>query len=142
MMGFLRQPLTGWLAVVAAVMLSLVGCGLFSAGEVVYTRGARQHTATAELAVPPQEVYDAMVRITENTPGWKVIDKNPTRRMVEAEEGGKSVAGQATELGSNSTLLFIWADAGDSGQTGQDLALEAMRDICNELDVKCKFRER
>lgn len=142
MRALLRESLPARLAAVSALILSLVGCGLFSAGEVVYTRGARQHTATAELAVPPREVYEAMVRIAEDSPGWKVVNKNPTRMLVEAEEGGRSVAGQATELGSNSTMLFIWADAGDSGQTGQDLAREAMRDVCKELDVKCKFRER
>ncbi len=142
MWGFGRQALLGRLAVVSALILSLVGCGLFSAGEVVYTRGARQHTATAELAVPPPEVYDAMVRIAERSPGWKVVNMNPIRLLVEAEEGGRSVAAQATEVGTNSTMLFVWADAGDSGQTGQSLAAETMQDICKELDVKCKFRER
>jgi hypothetical protein len=62
--------------------------------------------------------------------------------LIEAEQGKRSVAAQATELGSNSTLLFIWADAGDSAGTGRDLAAEAMQDICNELDVRCKFREK
>jgi hypothetical protein len=124
------------------MLVSLVGCGLFSAGEVVYTRGARQHTATLELAVPPGEVYQAMLRVAENSPGWTVVSQDPVRMLVEAREGKQSVSGQATELGSTSTFLFIWADAGESTQTGQDLASEAMRDICNELAVRCDFKER
>jgi hypothetical protein len=138
----LRQPLAGRLAAVSTLILTLVGCGLFSAGEVVYTRGARQHTATVELAVAPRRAYEAMLRVAETSPGWTIVSNDPTRLLVEAEEGKRSVAAQATELGSNSTLLFIWADAGDSAETGRDLAAEAMRDICNELDVRCKFRER
>lgn len=136
------QRFVGLAALTSALLLSLSGCGLFSAGEVVYTRGARQHTATVELAVSPSRAYEAMLRVAQGSPDWTIVNNDPVRMLIEAEQGKQSVAGQATKLGSNSTLLFIWADAGDSGQTGQDLAAQAMRDICNELDVNCKFRGR
>jgi hypothetical protein len=83
-----------------------------------------------------------MLRVAEASPGWTIVSRDAGRMLVEAAQGDSSVAGQATELGSNSTLLFVWADAGATGRTGQDLALEAMRDVCEELDVTCKFRER
>lgn len=127
---------------VLALLAGLAGCGLFSFTEVAHTRGARQHTATLELDVPPAKVYTAMLRVAESAPGWTIVNNDPVRMLMEAEEGKRSVAGQATELGSDSTFLFIWADAGYSGRSGRDLAIEAMRGICKELDVECKFRQR
>jgi hypothetical protein len=111
-----------------------------SAGMVVYTKGARQHTATVQLARPPAEVYAAMLRVAAQHPEYKILNKDDKRFMLELTEGERSLAGQATELDPNSTLFFIWADAGQSGQTGQSLALNAMRELCAELKIECKMK--
>jgi len=111
-----------------------------SAGMVVYTKGARQHTATVQIVRPPAEVYAAMLRILARRPDLKVINNDEKHYLLEVTEGGKNLTGQATQLDSNSTLFFIWADAGDSGQTGQDLALDAMREVCTELKVQCTMQ--
>jgi len=110
-----------------------------SAGMVVYTKGARQHTATVQLARSPAEVYAAMLRVAAQHPEYKILNKDDKRFMLELTEGERSLAGQATELDANSTLFFIWADAGESGQTGQSLALDAMRELCAELKIECKM---
>jgi len=112
-----------------------------SAGLVVYTKGARQHTATVQLAVPAAEVYAAMLRITAQRPDLKVLNKEDKRYLLELTDGERSVAGQATELDANSSLLFIWSDAGESGQTGQNISLKAIRDICAELKVQCTMQD-
>jgi len=112
-----------------------------SAGQVVYTKGARQHTATVQLAVPAAEVYAAMLRITAQRPDLKILNKEDKRYLLELTDGERSVAGQATELDVNSSLLFIWSDAGESGQTGQSISLKAIRDICAELKVHCTMQD-
>jgi len=110
-----------------------------SAGMVVYTKGARQHTATVQLARAPAEVYAAMLRVAAQHPEYKILNKDDKRFMLEMTEGERSLAGQATELDANSTLFFIWADAGASGQSGQNLALTAVRELCAELKIECKM---
>ncbi|KPK09647.1 MAG: hypothetical protein AMJ68_11560 [Acidithiobacillales bacterium SG8_45] len=110
-----------------------------SAGLVVYTKGAQQHTATVQIARPPTEVYAAMLRIVAKRPDLTVINNDEKRYLLEVAKGEKRLTGQATELDAYSTLFFIWADAGASGQSGQNLALTAMRELCAELKVECKM---
>lgn len=112
-----------------------------SAGMVVYTKGARQHTATVQLVRSPAEVYAAMLRLTAQRSDLKIINKDDKRYLLELTDGERSLTGQATELDYNSTLFFIWADAGDSGKTGRDLALDAMRQLCAELKVECTMQD-
>jgi hypothetical protein len=111
-----------------------------SAGLVVYTKGARQHTATVQIARPPAEVYAGMLRILARRPDLKVINNDEKHYLLEVVKGEKHLTAQATELDGNSTLFFIWADAGESGQTGHDLALVAMRELCAELKIECKMQ--
>jgi len=110
-----------------------------SAGMVVYTKGARQHTATMQIARPPAEVYAGMLRVLARRPDLTVINNDEKHFLLEVTKGGNRLTGQATELDANSTLFFIWADAGESGQTGQNLALSAMRELCAELKIECKM---
>ncbi len=112
-----------------------------SAAMVVYTKGARQHTATVQIARPPAEVYAAMLRILSRSPDLKIINNDEKHYLLEVTKEGKNLTGQATQLDSHSTLFFIWADAGDSGQTGQSLALDAMRQVCTELKVQCTMQD-
>ena len=110
-----------------------------SAGMVVYTRGANQHTATVQIAKPPAEVYAGMLRVLARRPDLTVVNNDEKHYLLEIAEGEKHLTGQATELDANSTLLFIWADAGASGQSGQNLALTAVRELCAELKIECKM---
>ncbi len=132
--------------IVAALALS--GCSYgpmqapTSAGMVIYTEGAQHHTATVQIALPPPDVYAGMLRILDRMPELSVIHQDRKRYMLEVTADEKRLTGQATPLDTNSTLLFIWADAGNSGLTGQDLSLRAMREICAELNVECKMDSR
>lgn len=118
------------------------GCGTIlqpvaTEGSIMYTRGARQHTAMVQVHLPPAEVYKGMLRIVADDQRLKVINKNASRYLVEVEEDGRFVSAQATELSDGQTLLFIWADAGKSGQSGRELTRAAAESICKELAVKC-----
>ena len=126
-------------------MLTLLGCTYGAmkaptdAGLVVYTRGASQHTATVQIARPPAEVYAGMLRVIARRSDVTVVNQDEKHYLVELTKGEKRLTGQATELDANSTLFFIWADAGASGQTGQNLALVAMRELCAELKIECEM---
>ena len=112
-----------------------------SAGLVVYTRGASQHTATIQIPRPPAEVYSAMLRIITRHPELTVINDDKKHYLLEVAKGEEHLTGQATELDANSTLFFIWADAGASGQTGKNLALRAAQEICAELKIQCQMKD-
>lgn len=109
-----------------------------NAGLVIYTQGARQHTATVQLERAPAEVYAGMQQIIARNPELQVVNDDSKRYLLEVVKGERRLTAQATLLDDHATLLFIWADAGDSGQTGRDLALKAAKDICAELQVSCK----
>jgi hypothetical protein len=80
-----------------------------------------------------------MLRAVGELPEVTVVNQDNARYFLEVVEGETRLSSQATDLGGGSTLLFVWADAGDSGQTGRDLALDAVRVICEELDIEYKL---
>jgi hypothetical protein len=129
-------------------LLTILGCTYgamkapTSAGMVVYTRGASLHTATIQIAKPPAEVYSAMLRAVAKYPKKVTVVNNDKKRyLLEVTHDGKRLTGQAMELDANSTLFFIWADTGDSGDTGKHLAETATRTLCAELKIECKMKD-
>ena len=140
------QPLTVVLVCISAMALQSCTYGPMqsptSAGLVLYTKGARQHTANLQIALPPTEVYAGMVRAVARHPELHIINNDEERYLLEVLAGDLSLTGQATELDRNSTLFFIWADAGNSGQTGESLAMRAIRELCSELEIDCTMKDR
>ena len=55
--------------------------------------------------------------------------------MVEVDRDGARLTGQVTKLDARQSLLYIWADAGLSDQTGRSLAISSIERICDELGV-------
>lgn len=123
--------------------LAIIGCthgpmqAPTSAGMIVYTKGARQHTATVQIALPPADVYAGMLRVLARKPDLQIINNDEKHYLLEVSSDERLLTGQATELDADSTLFFIWADAGNSGQSGQSLALRAMQELCAELKIEC-----
>jgi hypothetical protein len=111
-------------------------------GLVLYAKGARQHTATVQLELPPAQVYAAMQRVIRKRSDLQLLNSNEKRYLIEVMQGDKAVTAQATPLDGNSTLLFVWTDAGKSGDTGRDLALRSVNELCLELRVKCQMRDQ
>lgn len=109
------------------------------AATVVYTTGSSQHTVAVELPVAPADVFGSMSRIIEQLTDVEIVNRNENTFLLEIKINGKRLTGQATELRNGETLLFIWADAGITGQTGEELALVAVERICDELEVAYKL---
>ena len=80
-----------------------------------------------------------MSRIVDSRSGLEILARDEEAYLLEVVSGEKQLTGQATDLGNGETLLFIWTDAGDSGQTGEDLALSAIKRICDDLGVPYKL---
>ena len=128
-------------------VLTLLGCTYGAmkapsdAGLVVYTRGASLHTATIQIARPADEVYAAMLRAVANYPEKVTVVNNDEKSyLLELTHKGKRLTGQAMEVDANTTLFFIWADTGETNDTGKNLAEKATRTLCSELKVECKMK--
>lgn len=112
-----------------------------STGLVIYTKGASQHTARVQLALPPNDVYSGMLAIVGRMPELTVVNQDDRKFFLEVVNGKWRLSGQATDLGRGETLLFVWADAGSSGQSGRELALDAVKLLCTELGVECSVQD-
>ena len=129
-------------------VLTLLGCTYGAmkapsdAGLVVYTRGASLHTSTIQIAKPADEVYAGMLRAVANYPKELTIVNNDEKHyLLEITHEGKRLTGQAMEVDANTTLFFIWADTGTTGETGKNLAERATRALCAELKIKCQMKD-
>ena len=125
---------------IAVAMLTgcvpLPGSSVTNATTVVYTAGARQHTADVELPVTPPVVFEALVRLIKERTDVEVVDRNDKAMLIEvAQENERRITGQVTKLGAGNSLLYVWADAGSSGQSGREMAISAIELICEELGV-------
>jgi hypothetical protein len=147
--GAIVMKLNRYIYLVGLVLLALMtGCSSgpakapTSAGMVVFAKGAKQYTATVMLAEQPRAVYEAMVSIVKRSPDLTVINNNKDDFLLEVRhENSVSITAQATTMDRLSTILFIWADAGDSGMTGYELARRAMKNVCDELKVECTMQD-
>jgi len=125
---------------VSAILVSgctaLPGGTVSNAATVVYTSGASQHTAAVQLNVPAAEIFEALVRVVEEHPDVEIVDQHDKAFLIEVAQGNeRRFTGQVTSLGSNNALLYVWADAGSSGQSGRSMAISAVEIICDELGV-------
>jgi hypothetical protein len=125
-------------AVIAAFLsgcIFLPGGTVTHSATVVYTAGASQHTAAVELQVDAAIVFDALVRIIKESPDIEVVNRNDQAFLIEVAQQERRITGQVSKLGSGSSLLYIWADAGSSGESGREMAISAVELICDELGV-------
>lgn len=111
------------------------GSSVTNAATVVYAAGASQYTAAVELQVPAVEVFDALVRTIEKHPEIDLVKRNDKARLIEVSQEERRITGQVSSLGSGNSLLYIWADAGSTGESGREIAMTAVEAICSELGV-------
>jgi len=128
--------------VLLAALAVLGGCFLLPGGDVVdaalvtHTAGSSQHTAAVKVPVEPAAVYAAMIRIvTAENGNFEIISRNDKAYMLEVDRDGARLTGQVTKLDARQSLLYIWADAGLSDQSGRSLALSSIGRVCDELGV-------
>lgn len=130
-------------AAVCAVAMCSVGCvgtpgtAVTNATTVVYTRGAKQDTIAVKLPVSKTKAYATVYRLVTEDPDAALDSQNETAGLLEASKDGVEWAAQATELGNDQTLLYLWIDTTDTGLVAHDLGLSAVKSICGELNVVC-----
>jgi len=121
--------------------LGTPGTTVTNAGEVVCLAGPKEETVTVTLAAHPEDVFDSIVRMVLEAETTEVIQRNDASRMIEVTYDGRSLNAQATEYGEGDTLLFLWADAGETGLTGNEVAMSTIDMISKDLNASYKLVE-
>ncbi|NIS91040.1 MAG: hypothetical protein GTN98_13345 [Woeseiaceae bacterium] len=127
--------------VIILAISGIAGCTALPGGEVsdaalvVYTEGSRHDTLAATVPADAAIVYASFARIIEAEEGVEIIHRKDNAMMMEVKQGEYSITSQVTRFGESKSLLYIWADAGDSGRTGRDLATAVVERICEEVGV-------
>ena len=112
------------------------GGSVVDSALVVHTAGSRKHTAAAQIPAPAPEVFAAVIRLVEEKPDLLIDSRNDKAFLIEVTRGSQSLTGQVTSLGTDRSLLYVWADAGESGLTGEELATSMVELVCDELGVE------
>ena len=129
------------LALLGAIWL-IAGCAwrpggqVYDSATVVYSAGAKQHTAAVQVSVPAAEVYESFVRLLNDAHDLDYENRNDKAMLIEVAQGSRSLTGQVTAIGVNRSLLYVWANAGESGETGEELAISVVELVCDELGVE------
>ena len=134
-----------WQLLVISTFLTvstLSGCIFLPGGTVVdsalvvHTAGSKKHTAAVQVPVAASEVFATIVRMIEDNPDLLIESRNDKAFLIEVTKGSRSLTGQVTDLGTGRSLLYVWADAGESGVTGEELATSVVKNVCGELGVE------
>jgi hypothetical protein len=134
-----------WQLLVISTFLTvpaLNGCTMLPGGTVVesalvvHTAGSKKHTAAVQVPVAAAEVFATIVRLLEDNPDWHIENRNDKAFLIEVAQGSRSLTGQVTDLGAGRSLLYVWADAGESGVTGEEFATSVVELVCDELGVE------
>jgi len=126
---------------ITTIVLLLGGCAALPGGQVtdaaliVHTEGSSQDMLAVTIPADATQVYESFARVIEGRPGIEVVNRKDNAMMLEVSKDGTRITAQATQLGSGQSLLYIWADAGDSGHSGRGIATSAVEAICEELGV-------
>lgn len=113
------------------------GSEVVRAASVVYTRGAQQDTIAVRLPVPPGRVYDAVIRLLDAERDMSVDSRNDASMLIEGRSADARYTVQATDLGADETLLFVWLDTSVSGRPAHEVSVAAIERLCAELNVPC-----
>jgi len=119
----------------------VVGCTALPARQavdaalVVHTEGSSQHMIAARVPADASRVFKSFVRIIEEKPDIEVVNRKDNAMLLEVTQDGIKITAQVTQLGAGESLLYIWAEAGESGRSGRELATAAVEMICEELGV-------
>lgn len=143
MKRLLPLPISAILAfpVLLSACLGTPGTTVTNAGEVVYSASAKKGTVTAIVAASPGLVFDSFIREIMRSETVEVIERNDASMMVEIALDGRTLRAEVTEYGDDQTLLFLWADAGDTGLTGNEVAMSTINTISQDLDVNYELVE-
>jgi hypothetical protein len=123
------------------IICGLSGCSALPGGQVVdaalivHTEGSSQHMVAVKVPVDASIVFAALIDQIEGRPDVSIINRNDKAYLLEVSKGERHVTGQVTELDAGRSLLYVWADTGDSHMSGHDLAISVVEVICDDLGV-------
>jgi hypothetical protein len=130
-------------AILLTALFALQGCVVFLATvATVVNMGSSNHfTTTVLVKKQPADVYEAMLSVVERKNDVEIVSRDADAYMLEATRGEQHLTAKATAFDSGMTQLMVTADAGESDRTSEDLALDSVKQICEELGVKYKLAE-
>ncbi len=114
----------------------LPGGTVVDSALVVHTAGSKKHTAAVQVPIAASKVFATIVGLIEDKPDLLIESRNDKAFLIEVTKGSVSLTGQVTDLGVGRSLLYVWADAGESGVTGEELATSVVQNVCDELGVE------
>lgn len=126
---------------ILAVLFAMSACTAMparqavDAANVVYTQGASQHMIAAQVPLDAARVYESFLHVLSEHPEFTVVTRKDAAMMLEVAKDGFRVTGQVTQLGDGKSLLYVWADAGDSGYSGREVSERAVKSICDDLGI-------
>lgn len=142
-MGSNLKKVSNRILIVALMVLALMvmqGCVVFltSVATVVKMRGDKHSTTTVLVKKDPSAVYTAMKRILERKTDVEVLKIQEEDLLIEVSRGEAHASAKAVDYGSGLTQLIVTADTGKGDRSDEDLALDVVKQICDELGVEYK----
>jgi len=133
----------GLRAVLPLLVIGSAGCGatLVTAGAVIYYKGKGNQTATVELKAKPDAVYQAAIATAEKNPTITIVKRNDAERKLETSKDQTTVMFEVKELSDGASKLTVSSSKAEEGKSGTDLALAAIKRICEEMKVEYKVVE-
>lgn len=128
--------LPGLIAMILAGCTALPARQAVDAALVVHTEGSSQHMIAARVPADAPQVFASFIRIIEEEPDIEVVNRKDNAMLLEVTQDGNKITAQATQLGAGESLLYVWAEAGDSGFSGRELATTVVEAVCEELGVE------
>ena len=126
----------------ALAVLGFTGCGigLATGAAVVYYKSKGDH-ATVELKAKPDAVYQAAIASAERYPTLTIVKRNDAERELEISKDQETITFKVTALSADVSQLTVSSGKADEGESGSDLAIQAVKRVCNELKVEYKVVE-
>lgn len=113
-----------------------------SSAWTVYSRESGEGRRSIEIPLGADQVYRTMRRTLEGLGDMRMSETDPASGTVTLAGKDARVTVQATDAGSQTTLLLIWADTGASGRPAGDLLEQTQQAICGDVNVRCNLRGR
>lgn len=121
--------------------LGAAGCGvgLATAGAaVIYYKATDDESATVELKAKPEAVYQAAIAAAEKNPALTIVKRDDAKRELEVSKDQKIAKFKITELSTGGSKLAVSSDKVKEGESGADMALQAVKRVCEEMKVEYK----
>jgi hypothetical protein len=141
------------LSVAFMTVLSLMACFAIIPPAVNYYKTRDAYVATVTLNVEAEKVYDAVVTVAEEKARdgkIEITNKAPQILYLEATDGVQTASIKVNKVSKKKTNVVITADIPDQEGVAdelarnreRELAVRAMRSMCQALNQSCELVEQ